>query len=215
MIGPQPHLQLKSLHHQFQELMISFPDWTVMQGEHWLLSGKSGSGKTTLLHILSGLKKPTAGELIINNSDICRMSSSEIDKFRREQVGIIFQKAHLISSLTVLENLLAAQYFSERKSDKTDALNILKSLGLFEKANSKSYTLSQGEAQRAVIARALITRPKLILADEPTSSLDDTNTEKVIALLKNLADDAKATLIVSSHDSRLKTHFTNNYNLQK
>jgi putative ABC transport system ATP-binding protein len=210
-----PHLQLKSLLHKFNDLTIVFPDWTIIKGEHWLLAGNSGSGKTTLMHIICGLKKPSAGSIFVNDQDISKFSESELDNFRKNQIGIVFQKAHLISSLNLIENLLAAQYFSGKKPDEKVAINLLAKIGLSGKDKSKVYTLSQGEAQRAAIARALINKPDMLLADEPTSSLDDQNAETVIDLLKDLAGETGSTLIVSSHDKRINTHFSKTYTLGK
>jgi putative ABC transport system ATP-binding protein len=206
-------LQISSLVQRYGPAQIRFPDWNAEKGEHWLLSGKSGSGKTTLLHIICGLIKPSEGEVYISGKKITEMNSTDADQFRGNNIGIIFQKAHLISSLSVIENLLAAQYFSSGASDVKEAENLLGQLGIADKRNQLPHTLSQGEAQRAVIARAVINNPAMIVADEPTSSLDDESCDMVISLLKNTAQKQNALLIVSTHDGRLKPYFHKTYSL--
>ena len=134
------------------------------------------------------------------------MSSHQLDRFRKNNIGIVFQRSHFVNSLTVKENLQLAQYIANKK-DNNRIESILKKLNIFDKSNKKTNQLSQGEKQRASIALAIVNSPKLILADEPTSSLDDTNCSKVIKLLKKQATDFGAQLIVITHDSRLKKHF--------
>ena len=135
-----------------------------------------------------------------------------MDRFRGKNIGIVFQKPHFINSLTVKENLQLAQYIS-KKIDKTRISSLLESLGIEDKANKKTLNLSQGEKQRVAIALAIVNSPKLILADEPTSSLDDLNCDKVINLLKYQAAKYKAKLIIITHDYRLKKHFKNTLSL--
>ena len=135
-----------------------------------------------------------------------------MDRFRGKNIGIVFQKPHFINSLTVKENLQLAQYIS-KKIDKTRINSLLESLGIEDKANKKTLNLSQGEKQRVAIALAIVNSPKLILADEPTSSLDDLNCDKVINLLKDQAAKYKAKLIIITHDYRLKKHFKNTLSL--
>lgn len=184
------------------------PDVSLKEGEDLLVLGQSGSGKTTLLHILGGLLQPIKGEVYINNTPLYSLKGSALDKFRGNNIGIVFQKPHILSALTVRENLQLAAYFANGKNtDKIDS--ILKELNIENKTDSKIQFLSEGEAQRVSIARALVNSPKVILADEPTSSLDDVNAERVIALLKSQAKKMKAVLIVVTHDQRVKKHITN------
>ena len=191
---------------------FDFPDINLDSGENLLIIGNSGIGKTTLLHLLAGILKPESGSINISGSAISKFSDTELDKFRGDNIGIVFQKPHFISSLTINENLKLAKYLSPSKASG-DAIKILESLNIKDKYQLKPNQLSEGEKQRASIALALINSPSLILADEPTSSLDDFNCDNVIKLLKTQAKDHKAQLIVITHDARLKKHFKNNLNL--
>lgn len=191
---------------------FDFPDINLDTGENLLIIGNSGIGKTTLLHLLAGILKPESGSINISGTDISKFSDTELDKFRGDNIGIVFQKPHFISSLTINENLKLAKYLSPSKTSG-DAKKILESLNIKDKYQQKPNQLSEGEKQRASIALALINSPSLILADEPTSSLDDFNCDNVIKLLKTQAKDHKAQLIVITHDARLKKHFKNNLNL--
>jgi putative ABC transport system ATP-binding protein len=186
---------------------ITFPDVQVNSGESLLILGKSGSGKTTLLNLLAGLLKPLEGEVILDSVNLSSISGQKLDLFRGKNIGIVFQKPHLIAALNVCQNLELAHFFSKKTGQEISRL--LSDLGIGEKANSSVLTLSEGEAQRVSIARALANSPKLILADEPTSSLDDENTEKVIQLLKTQAAKIGAALIIVTHDQRLKNHVSN------
>lgn len=191
---------------------FDFPDINLDSGENLLIIGNSGIGKTTLLHLLAGILKPESGSINISGTDISKFSDTELDKFRGDNIGIVFQKPHFISSLTINENLKLAKYLSPSKTSG-DAKKILESLNIKDKYQQKPNQLSEGEKQRASIALALINSPSLILADEPTSSLDDFNCDNVIKLLKTQAKDHNAQLIVITHDARLKKHFKNNLNL--
>jgi len=184
--------------------ILHFPDWSLGQGQQSLILGTSGSGKTTLLHMLAGILKPRSGTIAIGETDITQMSSSRRDHFRGRNIGLIFQKAHLLPSLTVKDNLLAAQYFAGLKQDSQRVREVLAELNIEDRLNRHPYELSQGEAQRASIARAVLNKPKVILADEPTSSLDDRNCTAVAKLLMEEAKRYQATLVISTHDQRLK-----------
>jgi putative ABC transport system ATP-binding protein len=186
---------------------LRFPDWNVGRGEQWLLLGESGSGKTTLLHILGGLLRPASGKVVVNGTDLYVLPARALDRFRGRQIGIVFQQPHLIRSLTVEENLLLAQSFAGVGKDVVRIREVLEALGMGHKRKSYPQELSQGQAQRVGIARALVNRPALVLADEPTSSLDNRNADAVIRLLSELADSEGSTLIISTHDDRVKEAF--------
>jgi ABC-type lipoprotein export system ATPase subunit len=188
---------------------LTFPDIHCGKGEQWLLLGQSGSGKTTLLHLLGGMLTPQSGSIQIGNIDIAQLKSTALDHFRGQNIGIIFQTAHFIKALTVEENLVLAQQLAGKKVDKELILKYLFKLNLRHKLKSKPSELSVGEQQRVAIARALVNTPSIILADEPTSALDDKNTEEVIRLLENQAAEAGATLLIVTHDTRLKDYFKN------
>ena len=205
-------LETKNLRFKYDNnLELNFPDIKTSK-ENLLILGASGVGKTTFLHLLSGLLKPINGEIDLLGTKISKLKMSEMDRFRGKNIGIVFQKPHFINSLTVKENLQLAQYIS-KKSDKNRIKSLLESLGIEDKANKKTQNLSQGEKQRVSIALAIVNSPKLILADEPTSSLDDLNCDKVINILKNQASKYKAKLIIITHDYRLKKHFKNTLSL--
>lgn len=200
-------------HHYGNAPGISFKDWEINKGEQWLLLGESGSGKTTLLHILTGILKPEAGEVHINDTAIYALSSKKLDQFRGRHIGIIFQRPHLIKSLTIAENLFLAQSFARLPNNKDRVDEVLASLGIADKKNAHPNELSQGQLQRVSIARAVINRPALLIADEPTSSLDDKNAMAVLDVLRIQSTLNQATLVVATHDKRVKDAFTNTYTL--
>lgn len=186
------------------ELGFSFPDIQCDAQQSCLILGKSGVGKTTLLHLLGGLIPPKSGKIEIGDKDITDLKNKDIDTFRGKNIGIVFQKPHFISAINIISNLLLTQKLAGRKQDKNEILEILESLGIKNRASAKPSELSQGELQRASVARAILNRPKLILADEPTSALDDESCGQVLQLLQNAAKDLGAALLIVTHDGRLK-----------
>ena len=200
-------IRTKGLNFKYNDqASFSFPDINLGKDENLLIIGSSGIGKTTLLHLLAGLLESNSGTINLYGQDISKLTQHQIDKFRGQNIGIVFQKPHFVNSLTVKENLQLAQYLGNKK-DQNRIIDILSSLDILDKENKKPKKLSQGEKQRASIAMAIVNSPKLILADEPTSSLDDENCDRVIKLLKKQASEFKAQLIVITHDNRLKKHF--------
>lgn len=189
------------------ETQFEFPDIYCDASQAILITGASGKGKTTLLHLLGGLLKPTSGEIFIDTTDITQLSSKKLDHFRGQNVGLILQKSHFIASLNVLENIELASWLTDKTKKQEKAKELLFLLGLEKFANKSTNDLSIGQQQRVSIARALINEPKLLLADEPTSSLDDENAEVVADLLAGLAKKYKAALIIVTHDHRLKERF--------
>jgi putative ABC transport system ATP-binding protein len=207
-------LQIKELKHSYNgSTMISYPDWNVEEGNHAIIIGNSGCGKTTLLHLIGGLMSPKDGSLEVAGENLAQKSNAKLDRFRGENIGIVFQKPHLVRSLSVKENLTLSQYLGQKKTDGKRADEVLERLGIKELASRKIHQISQGQAQRVSIARAVINSPKLLLADEPTASLDDENCKKVIDLLKSQAEETGATLIVATHDHRVKNEFKNQLSL--
>lgn len=186
---------------------LRFPDWKVARGGQWLLLGESGSGKTTLLHMLGGLLRPASGHIVVNGADLYALPARALDRLRGQQIGIVFQQPHLIRSMTVEENLLLAQSFAGMGKDIVRIREVLNALDMDHKRRVYPQELSQGQAQRVGIARALVNRPALLLADEPTSSLDNRNADAVIRLLSDLAASQGSTLIISTHDDRVKEGF--------
>lgn len=207
-------LQTKSLKFSYDSLnSFSFPDIQLQKEQHLLVLGKSGVGKTTFLHLLAGLLKATEGEIVINNENICQLSSKKLDQFRGKHIGLVFQRSHFVNATNLLNNLLLIQKIGKQKPDKQRCLDALGKVGLADKIRQKPSSLSQGERQRAGIVLATINQPQLILADEPTASLDDENCHKVMELLLKQASKTQASLIVITHDSRLKPYFSKILNL--
>lgn len=186
---------------------FSFPDIALGKEKHLLILGPSGIGKTTLLHLLSGILPPLNGKIYINNTDVCSLDRKALDLFRGQNIGIIFQHYHYIKSLTIEENLILRQRLPRRLIDKERRLSMLSRLGLTKALTKKGYQLSQGQKQRLAIALGLIHQPKLVLADEPTSNLDDQNCDAVISLLKEEAKLCGSSLVIITHDQRVKSHF--------
>ncbi|MEM6736876.1 MAG: ATP-binding cassette domain-containing protein [Bacteroidota bacterium] len=206
-------LYIEKLKHTYGKTVISYPDWNVDRGDHAIIVGNSGCGKTTLLHLIAGLMTPTSGELFIEGKNLAKLSRSGLDRFRGENIGIVFQRPHLVRSLTVVENLILAQQLGRRKKNQAKINQILGTLEIEALKKRKVYQLSQGQAQRVSIGRAVVNEPKLLLADEPTASLDDQNCERVIKLLRSQAEVSEATLIVATHDQRVKNEFVNSLSL--
>jgi putative ABC transport system ATP-binding protein len=209
-----PVLMTKMLRHSYEAgVEFNFPDLTCDRGGQLLITGKSGVGKTTLLHLLGGLLGVQKGEIRIDGQDISKLSSKALDRFRGEHIGLIFQQPRFIRSLNALENLEAAQFFGRGKTDRSHALALLEELKIADKAQKVTAQLSGGERQRLAIAAALSTRPDLVLADEPTSSLDDENAERVLRLLMEETSKNHAALVIVTHDGRLKPSFKNHVKL--
>ncbi len=190
-------------------------NWQVMQGQHALLLGVSGSGKTTLLHMLAGLLTPSSGTIEIDGQNIAALSGAALDGWRGKNIGMVFQTLHLVKALTVQDNLRLARSMAGLPEDNAQIESLLQKLGLTDKAAQYPHQLSVGQAQRVAIARAVVNKPKWILADEPTSALDDTHCAETINLLEAQAQECGATLIIATHDGRIKTRFTQQLQLNQ
>lgn len=188
---------------------FSFPDIVCQDREALLILGQSGRGKTTFLHLLALLLRPESGQVLINNTDITPLSVAEAAAVRAGQIGIVYQRPHFVSSLSVMDNVLLSSYLAQKPQDKRRVRQLAEQLGFAEHLEKKTNQLSQGEQQRVSIARALMNNPAVILADEPTSNLDDDNCQKVVELLKNQSEQIGASLVVVTHDQRLKDVFSN------
>jgi putative ABC transport system ATP-binding protein len=178
-----------------------------------LILGQSGKGKTTLLHLMALLLRPQSGQVMINGKDITPLSVADAAAVRASQIGIVYQRPHFVSSLNVMDNVLLPNYLAQKYQDKNHARQLAEQLGFAEHLSKKTHQLSQGEQQRVSIARALMNNPAVILADEPTSNLDDNNCQKVVELLKNQSEQIGASLVVVTHDQRLKDVFSNQVKL--
>jgi len=193
--------------------VLKVPAWRAEQGAHWLVIGPSGSGKTTLLHILAGILRPLAGAISIAGQDLMALKPAALDRFRGQHIGIVLQRLHLVPSLSVQKNLLLAQYLAGVMQDEARAHEVLSSLDIADKAHAYPHELSFGQAQRVAVARAVVNRPKLLLADEPTSNLDDARCAQAYALLESQARACGATLVIATHDQRIKARMSNHYDL--
>jgi lipoprotein-releasing system ATP-binding protein len=192
---------------------FSFPDITARQGNSLLITGGSGKGKTTLLHLLGGLLRPQQGEVLIDDTNISTLSEKQLDRFRGKNIGIVLQQAYFMASLSVVDNVSLASWLATGTEAKEKATQLLEQLGLKEHLHKLPSQLSIGQQQRVSIARALINSPKLLLADEPTSSLDDENAFVVADMLSALAAQFGTALVIVTHDQRLKDRFPNQISL--
>jgi putative ABC transport system ATP-binding protein len=198
-------IAVRGLAHRYgQQEALRLPEWKVAQGERWLVLGPSGCGKTTLLHVLAGLIHPSEGDVEVAGENLNKLEGSRMDRWRATTVGIVLQALHLVKHLSVRDNLRLAQYLAKAPQDDKRIDDALIALGVAEKSARRPGELSQGEQQRVAIARAVVNRPKLLLADEPTANLDDAAAAKVVDLLAEQAGRHGATLVVATHDARVK-----------
>lgn len=184
--------------------IFEYPDIHCDRGEQLLIYGRSGSGKSTLLHLLAGLIRPDYGHIYIDETDITQLRHGNRDQYRGKKIGFIPQRFHLIPSLDVKDNIVAASYFANKKIDHQRLKNISQTLEIDHLLERNPKSISLGEQQRVCIARAIINSPAVLLADEPTSSLDDENTENVMELLDRACHLDESSLVVVSHDDRIK-----------
>ncbi|AUN99421.1 ABC transporter ATP-binding protein [Bacteriovorax stolpii] len=184
---------------------------TMNAGEEYLIRGASGSGKSTLLYLLGGLERPTEGKVIVNQKDLSELNDEELALYRNRYVGFVFQFHFLLSSMNCLENILLPARLGGVYTDevKERAISLAKLLQVEHCLEKFPYELSGGEQQRINIIRALSLKPKLLLCDEPTGNLDSENSQKVIQLLRSLAREFGATLVVVTHDPQIAQSFSN------
>jgi putative ABC transport system ATP-binding protein len=207
-------LEVRGLRQEYAgRTVLSVPQWDVAAGEASLILGPSGSGKSTLLSIVAGLASPTAGSVKVAGTEITGLPPARRDALRARTIGLVLQTLHLIGVLSVRENLRLARRLAGLAPDDAHVEALLQTLGIASLAHARARELSVGEAQRVAIARAMVNRPALLLADEPTSALDDANCEKAIALLQSQAAACGATLVVATHDQRIRTRFTHRLEL--
>jgi putative ABC transport system ATP-binding protein len=202
-------IAVRNLVHRYNgSRALSLAQWQAAPGERWLVLGPSGCGKSTLLHILAGLVEPSEGEIEVDGKNLKSLRNKDRDHWRGTNVGIVLQALHLVPHLSARDNLRLAQYLGGRPQSDAAVTDALAALGVADKGGRKPFELSQGEQQRVAIARAVVNGPKLLLADEPTASLDDAAAESSVALLFATAERTGATLVVATHDARVKRHFS-------
>ncbi len=187
---------------------MSLDRWELRERDRALVLGPSGSGKTSFLHVLAGLRLPEAGRVSIVGQDLGALRETRRDALRGRRIGYVLQTLHLVSALSVLDNLRLAAFLAGNRVPETELRSLLKDVGLEDRANARTFELSQGEAQRVAIARALVNRPVLVLADEPTSALDDRSARSVLDLLLKTTSERGAALVVATHDARLLPFFS-------
>ena len=195
--------------------VIRLPALTVNAGEVMLVLGPSGSGKTTLLLALAGLAQAIEGQVEIDGVVVNALPAAQRDRFRGHNIGIVFQDLNLIPGLSALENLMLAPFAVSARQDRKRAQELLRELGLERAVRQPAETLSRGQAQRVALARAMLLGPKVILADEPTASLDAESCAVVAELLAKAADQTGAALVIATHDDRLRATFSNQINIAR
>jgi putative ABC transport system ATP-binding protein len=201
-------ISVRGLAHRYgSNEVLRLAEWRVAPGERWLVLGPSGSGKTTLLHLVAGLIRPAEGELEVAGENLRKLDGMRLDRWRGATVGIVLQSLHLLRHLSVRDNLRIAQYLAHAPQDDARIAETLGALGVAGKAARRAAELSEGERQRVAVARAVVNRPQLLLADEPTANLDDRAAAQTVELLLEQAERHGATLVVATHDSRVKRSF--------
>ena len=185
---------------------LNHVSFSVEEGEFVTILGPSGSGKSTLLHLLGGVDKPTFGKVYIGGQSIYEMKERELTAFRRREIGQIYQFYNLIPVLNVDENICLPMLLDHRQAERKDLDELLELLGLTERVNHLPSELSGGQQQRVAIGRALISKPKLILADEPTGNLDQKNSREIIKLFRELNEKYGQTILLITHDEKIAEH---------
>lgn len=215
-MSEQPVIQARGIFKSYQKDRVEVPvlrgvDLDIMPGQITALVGRSGSGKSTLMHLMATLDQPDQGEIWYSGKRIDNASRSERDAYRNRDIGVIFQFYHLLPELSALENVLAPamigqstwSYFRTRKESRRQAEAMLDRVGLLHRATHKPSEMSGGEMQRAAIARALMTKPSLLLADEPTGNLDTETGLQILKLLRGLNADDGLTIVMITHDDSI------------
>jgi len=207
-------VRVEGLRHRYgDDVVLDLEHWQVSKGENCVVLGPSGSGKSTLLHILAGLSRASEGRVFVDATELGALSPTDSDRFRARHVGIVPQKLHLIGAITVADNLRLARRLAGLPAAESRIAALLDRLGVATLSRRRPDALSQGQAQRTAVARALINDPVILLADEPTAALDERNAETVIDLLLDAARASNATLIVATHDHRIAGRFAQHLSL--
>ncbi len=194
-------------------LALNEVDFTMKKGELVSIVGASGSGKSTLLHLLAGVDKPTSGDVIIGEQNISELKKDDLTVFRRRNIGVIYQFFNLIPNISVRKNILLPLLLDNRREDKNYFNETIGTLGIEDKLERFPQELSGGEQQRVAIARSLVTRPAIILADEPTGNLDRKNSEEITALFRLVNKKFKSTIMIITHDDKIALSCDKSYRM--
>lgn len=194
--------------------VLDIESFAVAQGEHCALEGQSGSGKSTLLNVISGIMRPDSGKVIIDSMDVARLDEARRDRVRADTLGLVFQQFNLLPGFTALENVLVAMAFGSARPNKTRATALLAAVGLADRLHHKPSALSIGQQQRVAVARSLANRPRAILADEPTASIDAMHQQQVIDLLRTTCTEQGVALVVVTHAPEVAGQFPRRVRLE-
>jgi len=187
--------------------ILDVPRLEVIAGEQVVVRGRSGGGKTTLLNVISGLATADEGRILVNGTDVTRLSEAARDQFRARNIGFVFQTFNLLAGFTALENVLLGMTFTGQRNDPARATELLERVGLAHRLSHKPAALSVGEQQRVAVARALVNRPVLLLADEPTANIDPAHQQAVIDLLREVCRTENVAMLLVTHSSEVANQF--------
>lgn len=187
--------------------ILGITEFSLQSGEQIALVGESGGGKTTLLNVISGITAADSGQVVVGNTDLTKLSEPARDRFRALKIGFVFQTFNLLPAFTALENVLLGMSFSGQRSDAKRAKELLDRVGLSHRLNHRPATLSVGEQQRVAVARSMVNRPVLLLADEPTASVDAQHQTKVLELIRETCREQQCALLLVTHSPEVANQF--------
>lgn len=206
-------LELKQVYKAFKEPdgkplpILDIPHFAVAEGEQVVLVGRSGGGKTTLLHSIAGITRVDRGSITIDGRDLTTLSEAGVDRLRAQKIGYVFQTFNLLSGFSALENVLLGMTFAGKAGDQARAKHLLERVGLGHRLTHKPSAMSVGEQQRVAVARALVNKPRLLLADEPTANIDPRNQQTIIDLIRGTCREENIALILVTHSMEVANQF--------
>jgi ABC-type lipoprotein export system ATPase subunit len=218
---PDPVIRLENVRKSFampggeRVDVLDVPGFVLAAGEQAALEGSSGSGKSTLLHVISGIMRPDSGLVEVAGTDITRLPEGRRDRLRADALGLVFQQFNLLPGFTALENVLVAMSFASGRPDRARAAGLLEAVGLGHRLHHKPAELSIGQQQRVAVARALANRPRAVLADEPTASIDTAHKQQVVDLLQETCREQGVALLVVTHDPDVARQFPRRLELEE